>query len=233
MLHFYIDESGTGLRDKRSPYFVLAATAIPVEELSIVDEQINEFKHRLIPFANPEDYEFKIRELRRGERFFRNLSWSIRAQAIDEMAALIATLPCKILAVQVHKKYLTEYIAAEDQLYALTFRKLVDMIENLLQQTGQIGMLMIDSRSDLHSSVQDRRLLDVFRQWQHQHQKPSRLVGLPWFGFSSFYVGLQVADFSAYMIDFVSNEVDTPFGSEVLQKAFGQITSKVHLERIP
>jgi len=126
---------------------------------------------------------------------------------------------------------LTEYIAAEDQLYALAFRKLVDMVENLLQQTNQFGMLMVDSRSDLHSSVQDRRLLDVYR--QQQYQKPSRLIGLPWFGFSSFYVGLQVADFSAYMIDFVSNEVDTPFGSAALQKAFGQIESKIQLTRIP
>lgn len=231
MLHFYIDESGTGLRDRRSPYFVLAATVIPAQELTIVDEQINEFKRRLIPFANPEDYEFKVRELRRGERFFRNLSWSIRAQAIDEMASLIAALPCEILAVQVNKEHLTEYIAAEDQLYAMAFRKLVDMIENLLQQTNQIGMLMVDSRSDLHSSVQDRRLLDVFRQWQHQ--KTSRLVGLPWFGFSSFYVGLQIADFAAYMIDFVSNEVDTPFGSAALQAAFRHIENKVRLARIP
>ncbi len=231
MLHFYIDESGTGLRDRRSPYFVLAATVIPAQELTIVDEQINEFKRRLIPFANPEDYEFKVRELRRGERFFRNLSWSIRAQAIDEMASLIAALPCEILAVQVNKEHLTEYIAAEDQLYAMAFRKLVDMIENLLQQTNQIGMLMVDSRSDLHSSVQDRRLLDVFRQWQHQ--KTSRLVGLPWFGFSAFYVGLQIADFAAYMIDFVSNEVDTPFGSAALQAAFRHIENKVRLARIP
>lgn len=231
MWHFFIDESGTGLRDKRSPYFVLAATVIPAQELAIIDEQINDFKRRLVPFANPEDFEFKVRELRRGERLFRNLPWSVRAQAIDEMASLIAALPCEILAVQVHKEYLTEYIAAEDQLYALAFRKLIDMIDNLLQQVNQIGMLMVDSRSDLHSSVQDRRLLDVYRQWQHQ--KSSRIVGLPWFGFSSFYVGLQVADFSAYMIDFVSNEVDTPFGSAALQKAFGRIESKVYLARIP
>lgn len=231
MLHFYIDESGTGLGDRRSSYFVLAATAIPVEELAVVDAQINGFKRRLVSFAEPEDYEFKVRELRRGERFFRNLPWPIRAQAIDEMASLIASLPCEILAVQVHKEYLTEYVAAEDQLYALAFRKLVDMIENLLLQTNQFGMLMVDSRSDMHSSIQDRRLLDVYRHWQHQ--KTSRLVGLPWFGFSSFYVGLQVADFSAYMVDFVSNEVDTPFGSAALQKAFGRIESKVRLARIP
>lgn len=61
MLHFYIDESGTGLRDKRSPYFVLAATCIPLEGLAVVDERINDLKRRLVPFAEPEDYELKVR----------------------------------------------------------------------------------------------------------------------------------------------------------------------------
>ncbi len=116
MLHFYIDESGTGLRDKRSPYFVLAAVAIPTRELAQVDEQVNAFKRQLIPFAEPEDFEFKVRELRRGERFFRGIPWQIRAQAILEMSSLMAALPCRVLAVQVHKGHLTDYIEADDQL---------------------------------------------------------------------------------------------------------------------
>lgn len=231
MLHFYIDESGTGLGDKRSPYFVLATAAIPTTALATVDEQINQFKRRLIPFAEPEDFELKVRELRRGDRFFRSMPWAARAQAIDEMASVIAELPCEIIAVQVHKGHLTEAIVAEDHLYALAFRKLVDMMERLLEAGNQTGMLMVDSRSDLHSSVQDRRLLDVYRQWQRGKQ--SRIVGLPWFGFSAFYTGLQIADFAAYMVDFVSNEVDTPFGSAALQEAFQRIKDKVSLARIP
>ena len=233
MLHFYVDESGTGLRDKRSPYFVLAATSIPVGALAIVEESINQFKRQLVPFAEPEDFEFKVRELRRGERFFRSMPWPIRAQAIAEMSSIVASLPCEIVAVQVNKTHLTEYVATDDQLYALAFRKLVDSLENVLERTNQTGMLMVDSRSDLHSSVQDRRLLDVYHQWQTLRRKPSRLIGLPWFGFSAFYVGLQVADFAAYMIDFVSNEVDTPFGSAVLNEAFRRIENKVQLARIP
>lgn len=231
MLHFYIDESGTGLRDKRSAYFVLAATIVPAKELAVVDERVNALKRKLIPFAEPEDYEFKIRELRRGERLFRGVPWSVRAEAIAEMSSLVAILPCEVIAVQVDKRYMTEYIATDDQLYALAFRKLADMVEDILEQGNEFGMLMVDSRSDLHSSVQDRRLLDVYRQWHER--KPSRIVGLPWFGFSAFYVGLQIADFAAYMIDFVSNEVDTPFGSAVLQASFRRIEDKVHLVRIP
>lgn len=231
MIHFYIDESGTGLRDRRSPYFVLASTAIPVSELGDVDYRINTFKRKLIPFAEPEDFEFKVRELRRGDRFFQGISWPVRAEAIAEMSSIVAELPCEIVAVQVDKRNLTEYIVTDDQLYALAFRKLVEMVEKVLEQRMEPGMLMVDSRSDLHSSVQDRRLLDVYR--HIQARKSSRIVGLPWFGFSAFYVGLQIADFAAYMIDFVSNEVDTPFGSAALQSAFRRIENKVRLARIP
>lgn len=233
MIHFYVDESGTGLRDRRSPYFILAATSVHTAHLEVVDEQVNRFKRRLVPFAEPEDYEIKVRELRRGEKFFRGVPWEIRAQAIHEFSKLVADLPCTIVAVQIHKDYLTEYVSSDDQLYALAFRQLVDMLEGVLAQNHEVGMLMVDARSDLHSSVQDRRLLNVYRQWQARRQRTTRIVGLPWFGFSAFYVGLQIADFAAYMIDFVSNEVDTPFGSAVMQQAFGQIKDKVTLAHIP
>lgn len=232
-MQFFIDESGTGLRDRRSSQFVLAATGIPIEALTHVDEQVNRFKRQLVPFAEPEDYELKIRELRRGERFFRGVPWEARAQAIQRLAMLIGELPCEIIAVKVDKSYLTEYIATDDQLYALAFRKLLEVIEERLESSNQPGMLMVDARSDLHSSVQDRRLLDVFQHWQLKRQRPSRIVGLPWFGFSAFYVGLQIADFSAYMIDFVSNEPDTPYGGQVLRQAFSYVRHKVRLVAIP
>lgn len=145
---------------------------------------------------------------------------------------MIADLPCDVVAVQVHKGVLTEYVASDDQLYALAFRRLVDMLESRLSERNELGMLMVDARSDIHTAVQDRRLLDVYRQWQMRRQGATRLVGLPWFGFSAFYVGLQLADFAAYMIDFVSNEVDTPFGSSVMHTAFGHFNNKVSLARI-
>ena len=67
---------------------------------------------------------------------------------------LIGELPCEIIAVEVDKSYLTEYIATDDQLYAPAFRKLLDVIEERLESSNQPGMLMVDARSDLHSSVQ-------------------------------------------------------------------------------
>lgn len=233
MIQCYIDESGTGLRDRRSPFFVLAATCIPVAALETVDRQVNDFKRRLVSYAEPEDFEIKVRELRRGDKFFRGVSWELRQQAIDDLSALVAGLPCDIVAVQFNKEFRTDYIASDDQLYAVAFRQLLNMIEDKLTRSDDIGMLMVDSRSDLHSSIQDRRLLDVYRQWRIRRREAVRITGLPWFGFSSFYVGLQIADFAAYTIDFAANEIDTPFGSAVMHKAFGRIKDKVTLARIP
>jgi hypothetical protein len=47
MLLFYIDESGTGLKDARTPFFVLAAVAIHVRDWQEVDSQIASLKRRL------------------------------------------------------------------------------------------------------------------------------------------------------------------------------------------
>jgi len=58
-------------------------------------------------------------------------------------------------------------------------------------------------------------------------------VELPWFGFSAFYAGLQLADFAAYLVDFVSNETENRRGSLELQAAFARFQSKVQSVRIP
>jgi hypothetical protein len=68
MLLFYIDESGTGLKDTRTPFFVLAAVAIHVRDWQEVDSQIAGLKRRLISWAKPEDFEIKGRDMRRGEK---------------------------------------------------------------------------------------------------------------------------------------------------------------------
>jgi hypothetical protein len=81
--------------------------------------------------------------------------------------------------------------------------------------------------------VQDRRLIDAFRDWAGQREQQPRLVELPWFGFSAFYAGLQLADFCAYLVDFVSNEnVDFARAAEI-HKAFEMIRGKLKLVEIP
>lgn len=92
---------------------------------------------------------------------------------------------------------------------------------------------MLDMRSDLHSSVQDRRIVDAYRDWVASRTGQTHLIELPWFGFSAFYAGLQIADFSAYLIDFVSNEGTPGRGSLELQEAFNKFQHQVKLVHIP
>lgn len=233
MILFYIDESDTGLGDKGSPYFVLSATGIPAQEWKTVDSRVVALKRRLVGWAKPEDFEIKGRDMRRGEKFFRRMNWSERVKSIQDVAEVIATLPCRIFAVQVDKRELPEYVASDDMMYRLSFSRLLDEIESELEHLNQPGMLMLDMRSDLHSSVQDRRIVDAYRDWVASRMGQTHLAELPWFGFSAFYAGLQIADFSAYLIDFVSNEGGPARGSSELQEAFNKFRHQVKLVYIP
>lgn len=233
MILFYVDESGTGLGNKDSFYFVLSATGIPAQEWETVDSQIAALKRRLVGWAKPEDFEIKGRDMRRGEKFFQRMDWPERISAMRGVADVIAALPCKIFAVQIDKRELPDYIASDDMMYRLALWKLLDEIEYELEQINQPGMLMLDMRSSHHSSVQDRRIIDAYRDWVASHVGQTHLIELPWFGFSAFYAGLQIADFSAYLIDFVSNEGSTGRGSLELQEAFEKLRHQVKLVFIP
>jgi hypothetical protein len=141
---FYIDESGTGLGDSQSPYFVMATMAVPDETWQEVDSQV---------------------------------------------AAL--------------------------------------------NSTKRPGMELVDQRSTLHSSTQDRRLLDAYRDWLASRSGYTNLIEVPWFGFSAFYAGLQLADFAAYMIDRISNDEKEGKRNEALRAPFKRYESQVHLVHIP
>jgi hypothetical protein len=232
MILFYVDESGTSLGDKRNPYFVLSAIGIPAQDYRSVDSSVNALKRRLVSWAKPEDFEIKGRDLRRGELFFKGQNWPTRVQAIHDVAQLIADLPCRIFAVQLDKRHLPEHVGSED-MYRLTLSRLLEMIDEELLHIGQPGMLMIDARSTLHTAVQDRRLLDAYRDWVTSRLGQSQLLELPWFGFSAFYVGLQLADFSAYLIDFVSNEHPPDSEDSELRKAYTRFAHKVVLVHVP
>lgn len=234
MILYYIDESGTGLKDRRSPYFILSAMAIPAELNPEVDRRVLELKRRLINWARPEDFEIKGRDLRRGDKLFSNQKWEQRAEAILLVADLLASLPIKVLAVQVDTRDLPEYISSDTELYRIAFWRLLDAIEIDLTEHHQPGMLLMDARSDLHSSVQDKRTVQAFRDWLQMRSGKSHLLDLPWFGFSAFYAGLQLADFAAYLVDFVANETRPERrGTDVMTEAFRRIADYVTVFHIP
>jgi len=93
-------------------------------------------------------------------------------------------------------------------------------------------MLFFDSRSTLHSAIQDRRLLDAYRDWLNNNRK-THLVEEPWFGFSSFYIGLQLADFYSYIVDFMENNSRDEKDRNKLKKAYNLIKDQVILLKIP
>ena len=233
MLLFYMDESGTGLKDTRTPFFVLAAVGIPAEKWQSMDSQIVSLKRRMVGWAKPEDFEIKGRDLRRGEKFFKNMDWQARVRAFHDVAQLIAELPCKVFAVQVDKRDLPDYIGSDTDLYRLAFWRLLDELETELTHLDRPGMLMVDMRSDMHSSVQDRRLVDAYREWIGSRMGQTHLIELPWFGYSAFYAGLELADFAAYLVDSVSNEETQEKRRSELREALARFRSKVQIVHIP
>jgi hypothetical protein len=232
---FYVDESGTGLRDQQSPFFILAAVGIHIRDWQVVDRQVASLKRRLISWAKPEDFEIKGRDMRRGEKLFTGQDWDTRVTGMLQVTQLFAEMPCQVFAVQVDKRALPEYVGSDSDLYRLALWRLLDEIDAELEGQGHRspGMLMVDMRSDMHSSVQDRRLIDAYRDWIAQRGGHTNLVELPWFGFSASYAGLQLADFAAYLIDIVTNEDSGVRGRNVLQDAFSEFRDKVRLMRIP
>lgn len=167
MLLVYVDESGTGLKDTQTPFFVYGALTIPAERWHLMDMQLTSLKRRLFSYFKTEDFEIKGRDLRRGEKPFDHLN---------------------------------------DDLHRLAFWRLLEELNMELARLGDNGVLMLDMRSDMHSSVDDRRLLDAYREWVVSREDRTHFVELPWFGFSAFYAGLQLVDFVAYFTDFVANE---------------------------
>jgi hypothetical protein len=125
-------------------------------------------------------------------------------------------------------------MSSPSDLYRVAFWRLLDEIERALNEQKQPGMVMVDSRSDLHSSVQDRRLIDAYRDWLASRSGyTTRLIELPWFGFSAFYAGLQLADFAAYLTDYVYNEETRGKRSEAIHKPYSQFKHLVRLFKIP
>lgn len=201
---FYIDESGTGLNDTHSPYFILAAVAVPQAEVQQVDLAITALKNGLFDFAKPEDFELKGVDLRQGHKFFKRLSWNERLQIMQKVSALLDELPIKVIATRVDTRDLPQHINSDMDLYRLAFWQLLKEIDVQLSNQSEYGIILIDTHSTGHSSLQDRRIIDAFLAWGKKRTTPTRLIERPLFGFSAFYPCLQLADFAAYMIALAS-----------------------------
>lgn len=201
-----------------------------------MDSSLVALKRHMVSWAPPEDFEIKGRDLRRGEKLLKGVAWEDRVQMMASVAEFIAALPCRVIIIRADKRDLPESVETEDHLYRLVLWRLLDEIERELEEFGSSGMLMIDARSDLHTSVQDRRVIDAFRQWR-AGRPAVHLPELPWFGFSAFYGGLQLADFVAYLCDWVHNDEPSSDASagraDDLRRVFETLAPRVRVVHIP
>ncbi len=233
MILIYIDESGTGLKQTPPAFFVLGALAVQATDSDLLEQKIVEFKRQFLPWAKPEDWELKGRFLRQGGGVYQSKSWAERAAAFFRLATLLSDFPCQILAVAVNKTLIPRANIMDDDLYRMAFWQLLDELNQRLARDDEEGMLLLDSRSNQHSSVQDRRVIESYRGWREEQTRQVQVLGLPWFGTSEFYAGLQLADIASYLVDFQVNEKENQVRAELLLRAFQLIARKVRLVTIP
>ncbi|MBI4675555.1 MAG: DUF3800 domain-containing protein [Chloroflexi bacterium] len=237
MVFVYIDESGTGINDNQTRVFVLSGIVVRGQDWHDVDEMITNFKQRLFQWALPEDWEIKGREIRRGNGFFSSFNWEERLEVIREVAVIINKMPCQLYAVRVDKAFLTKTVTDEDELYRMAFWRLLDLINDHLNQVNVQGMIFTDSRTDMHRDIKDRRLIASYREWARQRKERVCFLELPWFGFSSFYTGLQLADFASYMISVMANDYagdsKGAMRASELALALGPLQTKARIIEIP
>jgi len=228
-------EKGARARRQHPGFFVLAAVGMPAQRWQEVEAQIEQLKRQWVPFLEPNLFEIKGRDLQQGTGPFRHLKWDQRMAIFQTFGDLLLEWRTRIWAVEIDKEWLYKEPAIEnlstDDLYQLALPRLLEQIAQTLQTEEEYGTLRMDARSTLHSSVQDRRFLDMFQRWQQRHPLLGRrFLEPPWFGFSAFYVGLQIADVVAYLIHRAALEAKRErlaFATQIAQNW------NVQYERIP
>jgi hypothetical protein len=235
---FYVDEGGTGWKDMQTNFFFLASFAIHIKHWSQMDSKFSALKKELFSEKEPEDWELKGRDIWQGVGEFKDCEREFRLEGFKKVSETMSQLPCDIFAVKVNKKRwreTSEDIKDDTGLYRLSLNQLLDMLDAYLELSKETGILLMDSRSTQHTSIQDGRLLRVYRDWKSQ-KISSNFVELPLFGFSEFYTGLQLADYVVYLIDRSSKEAGTASGhTDELEEALKLLLNenKITLVELP
>jgi hypothetical protein len=232
---FYVDEGGTGWSDPTTNLFFLASFAIHIQHWSQMDREVSALKKEILSRREPEGWELKGRDIWRGEDSFKKFPQEFRHRAFKKVSETMSQLPCHIFAVQVNKKTwreTSENIKDDTGLYRLAFNQLLEQLDAYLKQSNETGILLMDSRSAHHTSVQDRRSIDIYRDWKSQ-KKSSNFMELPFFGVSDGYTGLQLADYVVYLIDLHSKLAGTARGYAEFEEAFNLLKPKRQLVKIP
>ncbi len=203
----FIDESGTDLPRRaesrarllsKQPYFVLACVAWSQEEFRVFRQKFMELRQQWFPYFDT-GVEFKAQQIWQGEGLFRKIPLESRIALIRELLALLHETHPRSWIIIIDKHILHEDMNTDD-MYKLGFWALLSNVAQWLESQHSQALLCLDSRSTLHSAVQDRRLIEAYHFWEREHHEQSKYyLGEPWFGFSLHYPGLQLADIVAYL----------------------------------
>jgi hypothetical protein len=237
MFLFYIDESGTLLKDNQTNYFILATIAMSDKYSSQNQEKFLLLKRSIVKAQEPELWELKGSELCQGKgKTFTRYKLEARVRIYLEIAETLNETPCHIFGVIANKKLLfdnREGMKSDINLYGCTFYRLLEELDSFLKSYNESGIILMDSRSTLHTAVQDGRLLTTYREWVKLQEDNCNFVEEPWFGESKSYVGLQLADYVAYLINLKTQNIGENDNKFKFLEAFDILQSKIHLVEIP
>ncbi|MFN6003777.1 MAG: DUF3800 domain-containing protein [Dolichospermum sp.] len=102
-----------------------------------------------------------------------------------------------------------------------------------MKSSNQSGILFLDSRSTHSTGKQDDRLVRAYREWVKSRKHDCNFVEQPWLGASQFYVGLQLADYVAYLISLKTQDIQKDDRNFGFLEAFDILKDKIHLVEIP
>ncbi|MTJ55663.1 DUF3800 domain-containing protein [Anabaena sp. UHCC 0253] len=236
MYLFYIDESGTGSQDNNTNYFVFSSIAIHATDYKKSHEKIIQLKQNIIKEKKAEEWELKGNELCKGKAVFKNWQLEDRVRTFSSISETVNQLPFNIISIIVNKKILfenREEMRYDVNLYRFAFQNLLNHLDSFLKSSNESGILFLDSRSTHRSSIQDDRLVKDYIEWLNSLQYDCNFVEQPWFGTSKSYVGLQLADYVAYLISLKTQNIQESHRDFAFLKAFDILQEKIHLVEIP
>ena len=136
MILFYIDEGGTGWKDKQTDFFFLCSFAIHSSNYWQMEQNIRTLKQSFFSDGKLEKWELKGHYIWQGKDKFKKARPIYRNRVFLEVSQTISQLPGNIIGIQVNKKLLSESnksIKNDNDLYKFTFYKLLKYLDSFLE----------------------------------------------------------------------------------------------------
>lgn len=202
----YIDESGGNLLEPRQHFFVLAATAIRVDECMAIQEKVSKLKQEYFSEIRPEDIDVKGYNLEQAKKFFKHVRLEVRREIVKRLLEFLMAHEVSLFATVLSKKEeaVQRLDMHPDDEYRYAYKNLVKRLDRFLESKKEYGILFIDSQaSSIRSHLKDDRLLRFHQECLKELRKAGRekkIVEYPLFVQSEFFAATQLTDLCAYHI---------------------------------